>query len=53
MYCDTCIIVTWLKEAGIDSIITNSGKAAYYAPQLCNVDVVFDKLTEIVKKVTE
>ncbi|MFQ6096067.1 MAG: aconitase X catalytic domain-containing protein, partial [Candidatus Bathyarchaeia archaeon] len=35
VYCDTCIIVTWLKEAGVDSIITNSGKAAYYAPQLC------------------
>ncbi len=53
VYCDTCIIVTWLKEAGIDSIITNSGKAAYYAPQLCNVEVVFDKLSEIVRKVTE
>lgn len=53
VYCDTCIIVTWLKEAGIDSIITNSGKAAYYAPQLCNVEVVFDKLGQIVRKVTE
>jgi len=53
VYCDTCIIVTWLKEAGIDSIITNSGKTAYYAPQLCNVEVVFDDLTKIVRKVTE
>lgn len=53
VYCDTCIIVTWLKEAGIDSIITNSGKAAYYAPSFCKVEVVFDKLTEIVRKVTE
>jgi len=53
VYCDTCIIVTWLKEAGIDSIITNSGKTAYYAPQFCNVDVVFDGLPEIVRKVTE
>ncbi|MEM2935796.1 MAG: aconitase X catalytic domain-containing protein, partial [Candidatus Bathyarchaeia archaeon] len=52
VYCDTCIIVTWLKEAGVDSIITNSGKAAYYAPQFCNVDVVFDRLPEIVRKVT-
>jgi len=52
VYCDTCIIVTWLKEAGINSIITNSGKAAYYAPQLCNVEVVFDDLTDIVRKVT-
>jgi len=53
VYCDTCIIVTWLREAGVDSIITNSGKAAYYAPQFCDVDVVFDGLPEIVKRVTE
>lgn len=52
VYCDTCIIVTWLKEAGVNSIITNSGKAAYYAPQLCNVDVVFGGLQEMVQKVT-
>jgi predicted aconitase len=53
VYCDTCIIVTWLREAGVDSIITNSGKAAYYAPQFCKVEVVFERLQEIVKKVTE
>ncbi len=53
VYCDTCIIVTWLKEAGVDSIITNSGKAAYYAPQFCNVEVTFDRLPQIVKRVTE
>ena len=53
VYCDTCIIVTWLKEAGVDSIITNSGKAAYYAPQFCKVEVMFDRLPQIVKRVTE
>ena len=53
VYCDTCIIVTWLKEAGIDSIITNSGKAAYYAPSFNKVEVVFDKLEDIIKKVTK
>jgi predicted aconitase len=50
VYCDTCILVTWLKEAGVDSITTNSGKTAYYAPQFCKVDVVYDSLIEIVKK---
>jgi predicted aconitase len=53
VYCDTCIIVTWLKQAGVDSIITSSGKAAYYAPQLCNVEVVFGGLKETVQKVTK
>ncbi len=52
IFSDTCIIVTWLREAGIESIITNSGKAAYYAPSFCNVEVVFDRLKEIVKRVT-
>lgn len=53
VYCDTCIIVTWLKKAGVDSLITSSGKAAYYAPQLCNVEVDFNSLQEMVQKVTK
>jgi predicted aconitase len=53
IYCDTCIVVTWLKDAGINSVATNSGKAAYYAPSFCNVDVVFDRIKSIVEKVTE
>ena len=52
VFCDTCIIVTWLREAGIDSVATNSAKAANYAPELCKVEVEFNSLAEIVKKVT-
>ena len=53
VYCDTCIVVTWIRDANIDSVITNSAKAAYYIPQLCGVDVIFTNLEEMVKKVTE
>jgi len=52
VFCDTCIIVTWLREAGIDSVATDSAKAAHYAPELCKVQVEFNRLREIVRKVT-
>lgn len=36
---DTCMVVSPLKEAGIDRMETNSCKAAYYAPSLNGVSV--------------
>jgi predicted aconitase len=32
VFCDTCAIVTWTKNLGIHTIMTNSAKTAYYAP---------------------
>jgi len=52
VYCDTCVVVTWLKDVGVDSIITNSAKAAYYVPQLCGVEVEYAGLTEIISRAT-
>jgi len=34
---DTCAIVTWVKELGVDTLMTNSAKTAYYAPTLNKV----------------
>jgi len=36
---DTCAVVTWLKELGVDTLMTNSAKTAYYAPALNEVEV--------------
>ena len=47
--CDTCAVVTWVKELGIDTIMTNSAKTAYYAPTLCGVDATLASLRECVK----
>jgi len=47
--CDTCAIVTWLKDLGIDSIMTNSAKTAYYAPTMNKVGTLFAPLKECLK----
>jgi len=47
--CDTCAIVTWIKDLGIDAMMTNSAKTAYYAPTLNGVDVTLAPLSECVR----
>jgi len=47
--CDTCAIVTWLKDLGINSIMTNSAKTAYYAPSMNKVDTLFAPLIECLR----
>jgi predicted aconitase len=47
--CDTCAVVTWLKELGINSVMTNSAKTAYYAPTMNKVDTFFAPLSECLK----
>ncbi|KYH41917.1 MAG: hypothetical protein AYL31_003380 [Candidatus Bathyarchaeota archaeon B26-1] len=37
--CDTCAVVTWLREIGVERLMTNSAKTAYYAPVLNKVGV--------------
>jgi predicted aconitase len=44
--CDTCAVVTWLRDLGIDTLMTNSAKTAYYAPLTNKVKVVFSTLKD-------
>jgi len=37
--CDTCVVVTWIKNLGVRTLVTNSAKTAFYAPTLNEVDV--------------
>jgi hypothetical protein len=45
---DTCVYVSALMQAGIGSIMTNSGKCAYYAPGNLGVEVAYGSLAECV-----
>jgi hypothetical protein len=47
--CDTCVVVTWIEELGVQTMMTNSAKTAHYAPTLNNVDVVLASLEECVR----
>jgi predicted aconitase len=46
---DTCAVVTWLQELGVDTLMTNSAKTAYYAPTMNKVNVRFAALSQCVK----
>lgn len=47
--CDTCILVTWIKDLGVRSLMTNSAKTAFYAPTLNEVEVTFSPLKECIQ----
>jgi len=47
--CDTCAIVTWIKNLGVNTMMTNSAKAAYYAPTLNEVSVTLAPLSKCVE----
>ena len=32
--CDTCVLVSWIKDLGFNTVMTNSAKTAFYAPTL-------------------
>ena len=42
--CDTCIVVAYLEQLGIKTMMTSSAKAANYAPHFCNIDSVMNTL---------
>ncbi len=42
--CGTCAVVTWTKNLGIDTIMTNSAKTAYYAPTFNGANVILAPL---------
>ncbi len=46
--CDTCAVVTWINKLGIDAMMTNSAKTAYYAPTLNKVNVSLASLNQCV-----
>jgi len=46
--CDTCPIVAWTKNLGIETVMTNSAKAAYYAPTYNKVGVTLAPLKQCI-----
>lgn len=50
---DTCAVVTWLKEIGIDVLMTNSAKTAYYAPTMNRVETIFSSLDKCIEEACE
>jgi len=46
--CDTCMIVAPISELGIQSLMTNSAKAAFYAPNHCHVAVRYGNLKDCI-----
>ena len=50
--CNTCAVVTWLKDLSIDSLMTNSAKTAYYAPTLNNIGAVLAPLNHCIEAAT-
>lgn len=46
--CDTCPIVAWIKNLGIETVMTNSAKAAYYAPSYSEVGVTLAPLRQCI-----
>ncbi|MEM2130318.1 MAG: aconitase X catalytic domain-containing protein [Candidatus Bathyarchaeia archaeon] len=46
---DICAVVTWLKELGVDTLMTNSAKTAFYAPTMNKVKVRLATLKQCVE----
>ena len=49
--CDTCVLVTWIKDIGVNRLMTNSAKTAFYAPTLNDVDVTLKPLNPCIEAV--
>ena len=45
---DTCVYVSPLMQPGVDVVMTNSGKCAYYAPGNLGVEIAYGSLAECV-----
>jgi len=46
---DTCAVVTWIKELGVDVLMTNSAKTAFYAPTMNGVETIYASLDECIE----
>ncbi len=49
---DTCMVVAPFEEMGIQSVLTNSCKAAHYLPSMCKSNVMLGTLEQIVEITT-
>jgi len=49
LLCDTCALVTWIKDLGVQALMTNSAKTAFYAPTLNEVDVALTPLNKCIE----
>jgi len=47
--CDTCVLVSWIKQLGFKTLLTNSAKTAFYAPTLNEVDVALKPLHKCIE----
>ena len=47
--CDTCMVVAPIEEMGYEVIGVNSAKAANYVPSMCGLEVIFDKVENLIK----
>jgi len=47
--CDTCAVVTWIKDLDMLMLMTNSAKTAYYAPTLSEVETTLVSLKKCIQ----
>lgn len=47
---DTCMLVSPTNEYGFEVLMTDSGKCAYYAPSLCETEVIYASLEKCVEE---
>ena len=47
--CDTCVLVTWIRDLGFERLVTNSAKTAFYAPTLNEVDATLKPLKHCIE----
>jgi predicted aconitase len=47
--CDTCVLVSWVKDLGMRTLLTNSAKTAFYAPNLNEVETRLVPLKQCVE----
>ena len=47
--CDTCVLVSWIKDLGLHTLVTNSAKTAFYAPTLNEVDARLEPLKRCIE----
>ncbi len=50
---DVCTVVSWTKMLGINTIMTNSAKTAFYAPTLNNAETLLAPLKQCLKTALE
>lgn len=49
---DTCMLVSPTNKYGFEVLMTDSGKCAYYAPSLCETEVIYASIEECVNAAT-